>query len=83
MTTKNVKQALLTSIHTLNDYKWLFLRDPQKDHTRSRKLPFEKTISAVECCTAFYIDVNTLFYRRINRYIACNIHFSSFCVCQG
>lgn len=47
MTTKNVKQALLTSIHTLNDYKWLFLRDPQKDHTRSRKLPFEKTISAV------------------------------------
>ena len=47
MTAKNVKQALLTSIHALNDNKWLFLRDPQKDHTRSRKLPFEKTISAV------------------------------------
>lgn len=41
MTAKNVKQALLSPIQNLTDCKWMFLRDPQKDYTRNRKLSFD------------------------------------------
>lgn len=47
MTAKNVKQTLQDSIKTLTAGKWLFSRNPGKDNTRNRKLPFEKVISAV------------------------------------
>ena len=47
MTAKKIKQALSSSIQTLTDCKWIFSRDPQKDNTRNRKLPFEKTIAAI------------------------------------
>lgn len=47
MTAEKVKQTLLDSIHTLTAYKWLFSRNPRKDNTRTRKIPFDKGISAV------------------------------------
>ena len=47
MTVENVKQSLLDSIKILTAGKWLFSRDPERDNTRNRKLPFEKVVSAV------------------------------------
>lgn len=47
MTAENVKQALSSSIQALTGCKWIFSRDPKKDNTRNRKLPFDKTISAI------------------------------------
>ena len=47
MTAENVKQALSSSIQAITGCKWIFSRDPKKDNTRNRKLPFDKTISAI------------------------------------
>lgn len=47
MTAENTQKALLDSIHELNSCKWLFSKNPSKDNTRNRKIPFEKTISAI------------------------------------
>lgn len=47
MTVENVKQALLNSIKTLTMGKWMLSRDPKRDNTRNRKIPFEKVVSAI------------------------------------
>lgn len=47
MTADSIKQALSNSIQVLTDCKWIFSRNPKKDNTRNRKLPFERTISAI------------------------------------
>lgn len=47
MTADSIKKTLSNSIQTLTDCKWIFSRDPKKDNTRNRKLPFDKTISAI------------------------------------
>lgn len=47
MTPNEAKEALTNSIQALTNYKWLFSSRPGKDFSRSRKLPFEKLISAI------------------------------------
>lgn len=47
MKANEIKSALKNSIRILNEYRWLFLSNPEKDFTRNRKLPFDKMISAV------------------------------------
>ena len=47
MTPKAVQTALKDSIHAITNCKWLFSRNPEKDHTRNRKIPFEKTVSSI------------------------------------
>ena len=47
MTAEYIKQSLLDSIQFLTAYKRDYSRFPQKDNTRNRKIPFDKTISAV------------------------------------
>lgn len=42
MTVENVKQVLFNSIKMLTVGKRLFSRNPERDNTRNRKLPFEK-----------------------------------------
>ena len=39
-----VKKKLDSSIHSISQYAWLFAKDPKRDFTRSRKLPFEEMI---------------------------------------
>lgn len=47
MTIKRVKRTLADSIKTLAAEKQLFSRNPGKDNTRNRKLPFEKVVAAI------------------------------------
>lgn len=47
MTVENVKQALSDSIKLITAGKRLFSRNPERDNTRNRKLPFEKVVAAV------------------------------------
>lgn len=47
MIVENVKQALLDSIKILTAGKWMFSRNPERDNTRNRKLPFEKVVTTV------------------------------------
>lgn len=47
MSAENIKHALLDSIQSLTNRKRLFSRNPQKDNTRNRKIPFDKTVSAI------------------------------------
>ena len=47
MTPEAVQNALKDSIDAITCCKWLFSRNPEKDHTRNRKIPFEKTVSSI------------------------------------
>lgn len=47
MTVENVKQTLLNSIKILTAGKWMLSRNPERDNTRNRKLPFEKVVTAI------------------------------------
>ena len=47
MNPETARAALNSAITKLTDCKWLFCRNPEKDFTRERKLPFEKTVSAI------------------------------------
>lgn len=47
MTIRRVKRTLADSIKTLAAEKQLFSRNPGKDNTRNRKLPFEKVVAAI------------------------------------
>ena len=47
MTIRRVKRTLADSIKALAAEKQLFSRNPGKDNTRNRKLPFEKVVEAI------------------------------------
>ena len=47
MTIRRVKRTLTDSIKALAAEKQLFSRNPGKDNTRNRKLPFEKVVEAI------------------------------------
>ena len=47
MTIRRVKRTLADSIKALAAEKQLFSRNPGKDNTRNRKLPFEKVVAAI------------------------------------
>ena len=47
MKPKTAKRALNDAIQAITDYKWLYSVRPGKDHTRNRKFPFKKMISAI------------------------------------
>lgn len=47
MKPENIKQALIDTIQAITDYKWLYSVRPGKDHTRTRKFPFAKTLSSI------------------------------------
>ena len=47
MKPETVKSALNDAIQAITDYKWLYSVRPDKDHTRNRKFPFKKMISAI------------------------------------
>ena len=47
MTIRRVKRTLADSIKKLAAEKQLFSRNPGKDNTRNRKLPFEKVVAAI------------------------------------
>lgn len=49
MKLKKVKAILCKAVQDLADCKWLFFKDPQKDFSRNRKLPFEQMITAIMC----------------------------------
>ena len=40
-----VKEKLSESISQLSEVSWMFAKDPKRNFTRKRKLPFEKVIS--------------------------------------
>lgn len=42
-----VKKALYDTIQAMTAYKWFFSVRPGKDHTRNRKFPFQKMLSAI------------------------------------
>jgi len=44
LTPENIKDLLLESIHSLEDNRELFLKNPLKDFTRNRKISFEQTL---------------------------------------
>ena len=39
-----IKENLLGIIEQMNDYQWLFVKNPEKDFTRNRKLDFKTMI---------------------------------------
>ena len=39
-----VKEKLLEAISQLCEVSWMFAKDPKRNFTRKRKLPFEKVI---------------------------------------
>lgn len=41
-----VKQSLLEIINEMTQYQWLFVKHPEKDFTRNRKLSFEKMMTS-------------------------------------
>lgn len=47
MTIRRVKRTLADSIKKLAAEKQKFSRNPGKDNTRNRKLPFEKVVAAI------------------------------------
>lgn len=47
VTIRRVKRTLADSIKKLAAEKQLFSRNPGKDNTRNRKLPFEKVVAAI------------------------------------
>lgn len=47
MTIRRVKRTLADSIKKLAAEKQKFSRNPEKDNTRNRKLPFEKVVAAI------------------------------------
>ena len=40
-----VKEKLSESISQLSEVSWMFAKDPKRNFTRKRKLPFEKAMS--------------------------------------
>ena len=41
-----VKKSLLEIINEMTQYQWLFVKQPEKDFTRNRKLTFEKMMTS-------------------------------------
>ena len=46
---KKVRKILHSIISDMAKNPWLYAKHPEKDFTRKRKLPFEKTISTLIC----------------------------------
>ena len=46
---KKVRKILQSIISDMAKNPWLYAKHPEKDFTRKRKLPFEKTISTLIC----------------------------------
>ena len=44
-----LRAKLCSAIRDLSDCKWFFLNNPQKDFSRTRKLPFDQMIKAILC----------------------------------
>lgn len=40
-----VKKKLMEAISQLCEVSWMFVKDPERDFTKKRKLPFDKVIS--------------------------------------
>ena len=41
----DVKKKLAEAIAQLCEVSWMFVKDPERDFTKKRKLPFDKVIS--------------------------------------
>ena len=66
MTIRRVKRTLADSIKTLAAEKQLFSRNPGKDNTRNRKLPFEKVVEAILSFQGGTLNRELMNYKRAN-----------------
>ena len=68
---ESTKRKLRSSITQLCDTSWLFVKAPERDFTRKRKLPLSAVISALLCMEGGSLTNELL------RYFGCNQHAAS------
>ncbi len=68
---ESTKRKLRSSITQLCDTSWMFVKDPERDFTRKRKLPLSAVISALLCMEGGSLTNELL------RYFGCNQHTAS------
>ena len=68
---ESTKRKLHSSITQLCSTSWMFVKDPERDFTRKRKLPLSAVISALLCMEGGSLTNELL------RYFGCNQHTAS------